>query len=150
MQYPAETGAYDRELRRRQVLLWKCAVDAGAILLHAAVLRALDGLPRIVTRILQLRAELRAAIDSGDPAVVRRNARRAGAGRRRFGIYTTAAGKPTRRVGVFSERARSIVAIATIFPATAASDQRPNRHNRRSGNIGITAQIRQRECDRSR
>ena len=66
MQYPAETGAYDRELRRRQVLLWKCAVDAGAILLHAAVLRALDGLPRIVTRILQLRAELRAAIDSGE------------------------------------------------------------------------------------
>ena len=66
VQYPAETGAYDRELRRRQVLLWKCAVDAGAILLHAAVLRALDGLPRIVTRILQLRAELRAAIDSGE------------------------------------------------------------------------------------
>ena len=30
------------------------------------MLRALDGLPRIVTRILQLRAELRAAIDSGE------------------------------------------------------------------------------------
>src|SRR5262249_30729373 len=60
--YPAERHA---EIRHRQALLWNHAVDIGAILLHAAVLRAFDATPRIQTRIFQLRAQMTAAIKTG-------------------------------------------------------------------------------------
>jgi hypothetical protein len=66
VRYPAETGEYDQEVRRRQTLLWKVAVDNGAMLLHVAVQRALSRFPRVQTRILQLRAELSAAVNRGE------------------------------------------------------------------------------------
>lgn len=62
LRYPAERHA---EIRRRRALLWNHAVDIGAILLRAAVLRAFNASPRIQTRIFQLRAQMTAAIETG-------------------------------------------------------------------------------------
>jgi hypothetical protein len=62
LRYPAERHA---EIRRRRALLWNHAVDIGAILLHAAILRAFNASPRIQTRIFQLRAQMTDAIKTG-------------------------------------------------------------------------------------
>ena len=61
-----------QELRRCEAmqasLLWNMALAGGSIILHLAVQRRLDLLPRLQTRALQARSELRRHVEEGKPA----------------------------------------------------------------------------------
>jgi hypothetical protein len=50
----------------QHLLLWDMALASGAIILHLAVLRRLNSLPRFQTRALQIRAELRSYVEAGN------------------------------------------------------------------------------------